>query len=264
MCFPALPIETYNRQQGGITIVSIDLYPAKLNRKLSYACPAFRSARSVLKSRRGIGRIANRWRRPDWPQCISAEAGKGRWRWTEAVSRKTTNRAPRSAPCGRLLPHAGKPDTGGQYAGCLLHLLQRLPGIAGLSLEVGEGPDRRFGIGAQADGKFKFFRHRAECVLSFGACGRFFNCCFILRSFSLGSLFCCQHSGLLFSIGFSGRRTNRLHPAPPPFLIGPCRAHRERRLIQPALLHFPERFQIIPRHGPGQGQRVCQFKTSGE
>ena len=65
---------------------------------------------------------------PTCPQCISAEAGQGRWRWTEAVSRKTTNRAPRSAPCGRLPPHAGKPDTGGQYAECLLRLLQRLPG----------------------------------------------------------------------------------------------------------------------------------------
>ena len=239
-------------------------YPAKLNRKLSCACPAFPSARSVLQSWRGIGRIVNRWRQPDWPQCISAEAEKGRWRWTEAVSRKTTNRAPRSALRGRLPPHAGKPDTGGQYAERWPRLLQRPPGIAGLLLELGKGPDRLFGLGAQADGKFEFFRHGADCVLSFEVCGRFFNCCFILRSFSLGSLFCCQRSGLLFSIGFSGRRTNRLHPAPPPFLIGLSRAQRQRHLIQPALLHFPKGVQIIPRHGPGQGQRVCQFKTSGE
>ena len=124
-----------------------------------------------MQSWRGIGRIANRWRRPDWPRRISAEAGQGRWRWTEAVSRKTTNHAPRPAPYGRLPPHAGKPDTGGQYAECLLRLLQGLPGIAGLLLEVGKGPDRRFGVGAQADGKFEFFRHRAACVLSFGYVG---------------------------------------------------------------------------------------------
>ena len=77
------------------------------------------------------------------------------------------NRAPRSAPCGRLPPHAEKPDTGGRYAECLLRLLQRLSGIAGLLLEVGKGPGRRFGISAQTDGNAKFFRHGADGVLSF-------------------------------------------------------------------------------------------------
>ena len=37
-------------------------------------------------------------------------------------------------------------------------LLQRLPGMAGLLLEVGKGPDRGFRVSAQADSKFEFFR----------------------------------------------------------------------------------------------------------
>ena len=60
---------------------------------------------------------------------------------------------------------------GGQYAECLLRLLQGLPGGERLLLEVGKGPDRRFRVGAQADGKLEFFRHRAGCVLWFGYVG---------------------------------------------------------------------------------------------